>query len=51
MLLVVLLAAVGFLLVAFSTSEWIAILGVASTSLGSGLGEVTLLAYSSVFDK
>jgi len=51
MLVVVLLAAVGFLLVAFSTSEWIAILGVACTSLGSGLGEVTLLSYSSVFDK
>lgn len=51
MLVVVLLAAVGFLLVAFSTSEWIAILGVACTSLGAGLGEVTLLSYSSVFDK
>lgn len=39
------------MLVAFSTSEWIAILGVACTSLGSGLGEVTLLSFSSVFDK
>lgn len=51
MLVVVLLAAVGFLLVALSTSEWIAILGVVCTSFGSGLGEVTLLSYSSVFDK
>jgi battenin len=51
MLLVVLLAAVGFLLVALSTTEWVAVLGVSCTSLGSGLGEVTLLSYSSVFDK
>lgn len=51
MLLVVLLAAVGFLLVALSTREWIAVLGVVCTSLGSGLGEVTLLSYSSIFDK
>ncbi|PNF26521.1 Battenin [Cryptotermes secundus] len=51
MLMVVVLAAVGFLLVALSTREWIAVLGVACTSLGSGLGEVTLLSYSSVFDK
>jgi battenin len=51
MLSVVLLAVFGFLLVALSTSEWIAIHGVACTSLGSGLGEVTLLSYSSLFDK
>ncbi|XP_069693085.1 battenin isoform X2 [Periplaneta americana] len=51
MFLVVVLAAVGFLLVALSTVEWMAILGVIFTSLGSGLGEVTLLSYSSVFDK
>ncbi|PSN40420.1 Battenin [Blattella germanica] len=42
---------VGYLLVAFSGVEWVAILGVAATSLGSGLGEVTLLSYSSKFDK
>nr|CAD7411867.1 unnamed protein product [Timema cristinae] len=50
-LLVVLLEAGGFMLVAFATADWMALLGVVSTSLGSGLGEVTLLAYSTFFDK
>nr|CAD7596524.1 unnamed protein product [Timema genevievae] len=50
-LLVVLLEAVGFILVAFATADWMALLGVVSTSLGSGLGEVTLLSYSTFFDK
>nr|CAD7403700.1 unnamed protein product [Timema poppensis] len=50
-LLVVLLEAGGFVLVAFATADWMALLGVVSTSLGSGLGEVTLLSYSTFFDK
>nr|CAD7444752.1 unnamed protein product [Timema bartmani] len=50
-LLVVLLEAVGFILVAFATADRMALLGVVSTSLGSGLGEVTLLSYSTFFDK
>ncbi|KAJ9583397.1 hypothetical protein L9F63_022263, partial [Diploptera punctata] len=51
MLVVILLSAVGFLLVSFSKASWMAILGVAATSLSSGLGELTLLSYSSKFDK
>ena len=51
MLVVVLLSSVGFVLVSVSTAEWIAVLGVATTSLASGLGEVTLLSYSSKFDR
>ncbi|XP_065165723.1 battenin isoform X2 [Atheta coriaria] len=51
LVLCVLLSAGGFLIVAFSTSQWMSILGVISTSLCSGLGEVTLLQYSSFYDK
>lgn len=47
----VLFSAAGFLLVAYSTTEWLAILGVVITSLSSGLGEVTLLSYSNQFHK
>ncbi|XP_063220332.1 battenin isoform X2 [Bacillus rossius redtenbacheri] len=49
--LVVLLATAGFLLVALASVEWMAVLGVLCTSLGSGLGEVTFLSYSTYFDR
>ncbi|PSN31286.1 hypothetical protein C0J52_22287, partial [Blattella germanica] len=51
MVAVVLLATIGFVVVALSTVVWVTIIGVIATSLGSGLGEVTLLSYSSKFDK
>lgn len=41
----------GFLLVAYAESKWVAILGIVSTSLSSGLGEASLLAYTSQFNK
>lgn len=47
----VFLSAVGFLLVAFAEVDSVAILGVIFTSLASGLGEATLLAYSSHYNK
>lgn len=44
---------VGFLMVAYANSvgQWLAILGVVLTSLSSGLGEASFLAYSSRFNK
>ncbi|XP_066997902.2 battenin isoform X2 [Anabrus simplex] len=51
LLAVILLSCCGFLLVALSTVEWITILGVVATSIASGLGELTILAYSSGFDR
>lgn len=47
----VLFSAAGFLMVALSSVEWLAILGVVVTSLSSGLGEVTMLSYSNQFSK
>ncbi|XP_055586727.1 battenin-like [Uranotaenia lowii] len=47
----VLLAAGGFLMVAFATTEWMIFLGVIFTSFSSGLGEATFLAYASYFHK
>lgn len=44
-------AAAGFILVAFSQGNWLAILGVIATSFSSGLGEVTFLAHSSRYNK
>lgn len=41
----------GFLMVAFANSEWMAITGVIFTSASSGLGEASLLSYSSRFHK
>ena len=41
----------GFLLVAYAESEWMALFGVVLTSLSSGLGETSFLAYSSMFNK
>lgn len=45
------IAALGFAAVAFATEEWQALAGVALTSLASGLGEPTFLAYSAYFNK
>ncbi|KAK3927679.1 Battenin [Frankliniella fusca] len=39
----------GFLLVAWAEQLWMALLGVACMSLASGLGEVSLLAYTAFF--
>ncbi|KAK5639001.1 hypothetical protein RI129_011493 [Pyrocoelia pectoralis] len=47
----VLLASMGFILVAFSEVQWMSIMGVVLTALCSGLGEASLLQYSSFFDK
>jgi len=47
----IVLASLGFLVVAFSQSAWMSIMGVVVTSLSSGLGEVTYLQYSSFYDK
>ncbi|XP_050497288.1 battenin isoform X1 [Diabrotica virgifera virgifera] len=47
----VVLAASGFLCVAYSETLVIALLGVVMTSLASGLGEVTYMQYSSFYDK
>lgn len=41
----------GFIAVAFAETQWLALLGVSMTSLASGLGEPTFLAYSSYFNK
>ena len=41
----------GFVTVAFAETQWLAITGVAMTSLASGLGEPTFLAYSAYFNK
>ncbi|XP_066598121.1 battenin [Prorops nasuta] len=47
----VIFSAAGLILVALGTAQWMALLGVVLTSLSSGLGEVTLLAYSHQFSK
>jgi len=44
------LSIAGFVTVAFAEVEWLALTGVAFTSLASGLGEPTFLAYSSYFN-
>lgn len=42
---------IGFVLVAFAETHFVAISGVAIMSFSSGLGEATLLSYSAKFDK
>ncbi|CAH0562437.1 unnamed protein product [Brassicogethes aeneus] len=49
--LIIVLASASFILVAFSESMPLAILGVVLTSFSSGLGEITYLQYSSFYDK
>lgn len=46
-----LFAAFGFIIVAYAETQWVALTGVAFTSLASGLGEPTFLAYSAFFNK
>ncbi|KAJ6646498.1 Battenin [Pseudolycoriella hygida] len=41
----------GFILVAYAEFEWMALLGIVLTSLSSGLGEASFLAYTSHFNK
>lgn len=47
----VVLAACGFICVAFAETQTLAILGVVVTSISSGLGEVSLLQFSSYYSK
>ncbi|XP_049806347.1 battenin isoform X1 [Schistocerca nitens] len=50
MSLTVVLSIASFLLVALSGVKWATFLGVIATSFGSGLGELTLLGYTSSFN-
>lgn len=45
------IAVCGFIMVAYAETTALALVGVALTSLGSGLGEPTFLAYSAFYDK
>lgn len=47
----VLVAIAGFIFVAYGNVLWVALFGIALTSLGCGLGEVTFLGYSSSYHK
>ncbi|XP_056646881.1 battenin [Diorhabda sublineata] len=49
--LCVILAASGFISVAYSQTLFVSLLGVVFTSLAAGLGEVTYMQYSSFFDR
>ena len=49
MVTVVGLNLVGFLLVAYAGQLWVALAGVVAMSIASGLGEVTLLAYTAFY--
>ncbi|OQR73921.1 battenin-like [Tropilaelaps mercedesae] len=48
---VVLMSAGSFILASASRVKWVAFLGVIAASLGSGLGEITFLKYSSHYHK
>ncbi|XP_064462911.1 battenin-like [Ornithodoros turicata] len=49
--LVVMLSCLSFLLTSFAVAKWMSFVGVICASIGSGLGEITFLAYSSHFHK
>lgn len=51
MVLACLLSASGFIVVASAQRESQAILGIILTSLSSGLGETSMLAYTAKFDR
>lgn len=51
MAICVLCAFASFFIVAFSHALWFSLLGVVFASISSGFGEITLLSYSSHFDK
>lgn len=40
----------GFLLVAFAEAEWMALFGIIATSISSGIGETTFMAYTGQFN-
>lgn len=48
---VMMLSCSSFLLTSFTVATWMSFVGVVCASIGSGLGEITFLAYSSYFDK
>eukprot|EP00048_Salpingoeca_helianthica_P000435 m.41501 g.41501 ORF g.41501 m.41501 type:complete len:452 (+) comp10511_c0_seq3:151-1506(+) len=50
-LIVVIFSALSFLTVSFSQVTWLSLLGVASGSFATGLGEITFLALTSYYDK
>uniref|UniRef100_A0A1E1XFC9 Battenin n=1 Tax=Amblyomma aureolatum TaxID=187763 RepID=A0A1E1XFC9_9ACAR len=47
---VVLLSCSSFLMTSFTVATWMSFLGVVCAAIGSGLGEITFLAYSSYFE-
>ena len=51
MTLACLLSATGFIVVAAATHQWHALLGIIITSLSSGLGETSMLAYTAKFNR
>lgn len=48
---VVLLSCSSFLMTSFTVATWMSFMGVVCAAIGSGLGEITFLAYSAHFDK
>lgn len=50
-ILICLLQCGGFLLVALANTDWIVLVGIICTSIGSGFGEVSFLGYSSKFHR
>lgn len=50
-MVVILFSAVSFLVVSFSQTTWLSLLGVAAGSLSTGLGEITFLAMTSYYNK
>lgn len=51
MTLACILSATGFVVVASAQRQWHALLGIIVTSLSSGLGETSMLAYTAKFNR
>lgn len=51
MVIAILFQITGFLLVAYAETKFDALLGVIVTSMSGGIGESTLLAYTSSYDR
>lgn len=51
MALACILSATGYVIVASAQHKWHAILGIIITSCSSGLGETSILAYSTKFNR
>lgn len=49
--LICMLQCAGFILVALAQKDWMVLIGIICTSIGGGLGESSLLAYSSRFHR